>query len=349
MGKHTARVPILLIAVVASSLALAPPAAAQGDWTSTKTAGAPAARASHVAVWTGSKMLVWGGFGGGLASTGGLYDPATDTWSAISTAGAPKPAHQSVESVVLAVVRSASAGRARRSKGLWVSGCTVHCRERRWAMVGKRAGRVTGLAVLLGALVLPRAGFSEGLSELSAGQKIRITPLDRIEIPDVISVQDGKVASKGPLHREDGGRLLAVEIGQKTLRVPTPGTTVVGKLVAVDEETITLLRDKAPREISVPKAAVARLEVGRGGQHRQLAIAGGAVAGLAIGAPVGWHEGGWGAPAVAALFGAVGAAVGWQIGKACAGPHWEAVSPREWHLAIAPRRGGAVAMAMLSF
>ena len=35
-------------------------------------------------------MLVWGGFGAqNLEPAGGLYDPATDTWSAMSTAGQP--------------------------------------------------------------------------------------------------------------------------------------------------------------------------------------------------------------------------------------------------------------------
>ncbi|MFO0758197.1 MAG: hypothetical protein U0359_17000 [Byssovorax sp.] len=59
-------------------------------WTPTSTIGAPAARRAHVAAWTGSRMIVWGGFGtGGYQSSGGLYDPETDTWSPMSEAGAP--------------------------------------------------------------------------------------------------------------------------------------------------------------------------------------------------------------------------------------------------------------------
>jgi hypothetical protein len=34
---------------------------AQGAWTPTSVTGAPIARAGHVAVWTRSKMIVWGG------------------------------------------------------------------------------------------------------------------------------------------------------------------------------------------------------------------------------------------------------------------------------------------------
>ena len=35
------------------------------SWTATSTTNAPAARAFHTAVWTGSEMIVWGGYHGG--------------------------------------------------------------------------------------------------------------------------------------------------------------------------------------------------------------------------------------------------------------------------------------------
>jgi hypothetical protein len=59
---------------------------------STATSGAPSARRDHSAVWTGSEMIIWGGFDGSIVATGGRYDPLTDTWGApIATAGAPAP------------------------------------------------------------------------------------------------------------------------------------------------------------------------------------------------------------------------------------------------------------------
>jgi FG-GAP-like repeat/Galactose oxidase, central domain len=74
------------------ALASAAPSAAQdsGQWTATRPGGAPAARFSHTAVWTGSKMIVWGGFVPDRqeTNTGGLYDPATNTWTPTSTVGA---------------------------------------------------------------------------------------------------------------------------------------------------------------------------------------------------------------------------------------------------------------------
>jgi hypothetical protein len=45
-------------------------------------ANAPTARFSHTAIWTGSEMIVWGGYDGvTFLSTGGRYDPAADTWA----------------------------------------------------------------------------------------------------------------------------------------------------------------------------------------------------------------------------------------------------------------------------
>ncbi len=50
-------------------------------WTATTTNNAPDARYGHTAVWTGTEMIVWGGFAGGMnLNTGGRYDPSSDSW-----------------------------------------------------------------------------------------------------------------------------------------------------------------------------------------------------------------------------------------------------------------------------
>jgi hypothetical protein len=69
------------------------------SWTSISTTNAPTSRALHAAVWTGSKMIVWGGQSFGACdplapstlNTGGVYDPATGTWTTMSTVNAPPP------------------------------------------------------------------------------------------------------------------------------------------------------------------------------------------------------------------------------------------------------------------
>ncbi|HEX4823296.1 MAG TPA: kelch repeat-containing protein [Candidatus Polarisedimenticolaceae bacterium] len=66
---------------------------AQNKWTATSTgAGVPTGRFSHTAVWTGTRMLIWGGNDNGPAhqlGDGARYDPASDTWTSMSLAGAP--------------------------------------------------------------------------------------------------------------------------------------------------------------------------------------------------------------------------------------------------------------------
>jgi N-acetylneuraminic acid mutarotase len=58
-------------------------------WTPTRTTNAADGRYNHTAVWTGSDMIVWGGYGGSYFNTGGRYNPSTDSWTATSTASTP--------------------------------------------------------------------------------------------------------------------------------------------------------------------------------------------------------------------------------------------------------------------
>jgi N-acetylneuraminic acid mutarotase len=63
---------------------------ATDTWVATATgSGVPSARSRQTAVWTGTEMIVWGGFynSGGFVypNAGGRYNPATDSWVATST------------------------------------------------------------------------------------------------------------------------------------------------------------------------------------------------------------------------------------------------------------------------
>ena len=41
-------------------------------------------------MWTGSEMIVWGGYNGsGYLNDGGRYNPAANSWTAVTTTGAP--------------------------------------------------------------------------------------------------------------------------------------------------------------------------------------------------------------------------------------------------------------------
>lgn len=67
-------------------------------WTAISTINAPSARTSHVAVWTGTEMIIWSGVNIGTSvqyNNGGKYNPSTNTWTTISTVGAPSSRTQS--------------------------------------------------------------------------------------------------------------------------------------------------------------------------------------------------------------------------------------------------------------
>jgi hypothetical protein len=53
-------------------------------WTAITQLGAPVARSNPLGVWSGGRLLVWGCVNGQSAPDGGLYDPATDSWEALS-------------------------------------------------------------------------------------------------------------------------------------------------------------------------------------------------------------------------------------------------------------------------
>ena len=63
------------------------------NWVDMSTFGAPSSRTGHTAVWTGTKMIIWGGkdWNNSSTNTGGIYDYASDTWTPITTFGAPSP------------------------------------------------------------------------------------------------------------------------------------------------------------------------------------------------------------------------------------------------------------------
>lgn len=58
-------------------------------WANLSTEDAPSDRAYHTAVWTGTEMIVWGGYYDRPLNNGARYNPTTDTWTALPTTGAP--------------------------------------------------------------------------------------------------------------------------------------------------------------------------------------------------------------------------------------------------------------------
>ena len=59
-------------------------------WARTSAINAPAARFGHSAVWSGSEMIIWGGWNSTALSDGAKYNPATNTWIALSAIHVPE-------------------------------------------------------------------------------------------------------------------------------------------------------------------------------------------------------------------------------------------------------------------
>jgi len=61
------------------------------SWLPTSITNAPDGREGHTAVWTGTEMIVWGGYfyNGNNLNTGGKYNPGTNRWTPISSTNAP--------------------------------------------------------------------------------------------------------------------------------------------------------------------------------------------------------------------------------------------------------------------
>lgn len=85
---------VIFLTVSASGVRGEDLAAVPNSWMATSTSGAPSARFHHTAVWTGAKMIIWGGNSAEMSpeptlGTGGLYDPLSNAWSPVATGGAP--------------------------------------------------------------------------------------------------------------------------------------------------------------------------------------------------------------------------------------------------------------------
>jgi N-acetylneuraminic acid mutarotase len=60
------------------------------SWTAVSSTNAPSARYDHEAIWTGTEMIVWGGFdGSNYLNSGSRYDPVADSWTAVSSTNVP--------------------------------------------------------------------------------------------------------------------------------------------------------------------------------------------------------------------------------------------------------------------
>lgn len=116
------------------------------QWEFVTTIGAPSPRMGHTATWTGTELIVWGGRGEGASDfydDGARYDPATNSWTPMSTVDAPsaRNGHTAVwtgtELIVWAGGRDQNArtltgGRYNSSTDTWTPMSTINAPARRF-------------------------------------------------------------------------------------------------------------------------------------------------------------------------------------------------------------------------
>jgi Collagen triple helix repeat (20 copies) len=139
-------------------------------WTATTTTGAPSGRQLHTAVWTGSRMIVWGGFDNGVyVNDGGQYDPVANAWTATTTTGAPaiREAHTAVWTGSRMIVWGGFDGGAYLNTGgqydpsgnAWTATTTT----------GAPSARAYDTAVWTGSKMIVWGGTPDGLAHLNDG------------------------------------------------------------------------------------------------------------------------------------------------------------------------------------
>ena len=114
------------------------------------------------AVWTGTRMIIWGGsVSGSILNSGGQYDPVTDTWTPTTTTGAPSPraGHTSVWTGAKMIVWGgsfdgfsvlASGGQYDPVADSWIATATT----------GAPSGRVSHTAVWIGDKMIVWGGYN---------------------------------------------------------------------------------------------------------------------------------------------------------------------------------------------
>ncbi len=144
----------------------------QDAWKATATILAPPGAQSPSAIWTGTRMIVWGGFGpSSYTNTGGQYDPVTDSWTATTTVGAPvaRTDHTAVWTGTKMVVWGGTG-----SGGPFNSGGRYDPLTNSWAATSVSGAVPTGrryhTAIWTGSKMIVWGGFSVGGFENTGGQ-----------------------------------------------------------------------------------------------------------------------------------------------------------------------------------
>ena len=147
-------------------------------WTPVGTISAPDPRTNHTAVWTGTEMIVWGGYVDTIyLKTGGRYTPAIDTWAATTVTHAPdgRGSHTAVWTGTAMIVWGGSSfDPFHLIAHDWNTGGRYNPATNRWAptsLTNAPAGRYNHTAVWTGHEMIVWGGRSSFYDALTSGGK----------------------------------------------------------------------------------------------------------------------------------------------------------------------------------
>ena len=146
-------------------------------WQALGALGAPAARSGHTAVWTGTRMLVWGGENGqGKRGDGAAYDPLANAWTPLPTASAPvaRKLHSAIWTDAEMIVYGGAT-----ATGATSSGAAYNPALNRWRALtnpGTPAARQAATAVWTGSQALFFGGANSNGALLAALQRLDPQP-----------------------------------------------------------------------------------------------------------------------------------------------------------------------------
>lgn len=135
-------------------------------WTQVTITGAPVPRCMHTAVWTGTEMIIWGGYSNGYSQTGGKYNPSTDTWVATST-GANVPTTRQNHTAVWTGTEMIVYGG--RGAGYLNTGARYTPGTNTWAAMTADSPRINHTAVWTGSVMMVWGGLSAASTYTNTG------------------------------------------------------------------------------------------------------------------------------------------------------------------------------------
>jgi hypothetical protein len=118
--------------------------------------------------------------------------------------------------------------------------------------------------------------------------RVRITVASIVELPGIVRMETGR--QPGPLLSGDADSVTVRDGEGQVTTVPRPGRLVVGVFLRATDQTVIVARDDRSA-ITVPRAAITRLERSAGPRSRKFPVGIGLLAGAGVGAGIGYAIG----------------------------------------------------------